>query len=291
MDFIRNKFAVKFNHNFEDEYKNALIQALDYSSTSTIWDDQGIKSGGWFHNVEIFEGAQSFDIFGSRPSVSIASPNPLHYPRELYQYVFQILESEPYKVILKNLSVIEFGSAEGYGVLSLSQKNTVTAVDLSKQHIYRLALVLLYKKLSDSCTLIHQDLLGFLEKNTNKYDLVLCLGVLYHLSDLETGKVGYLKNALDKLFRISKIFVFEIYFFEDKNLENIFTKRDKSILVEREGKKTYLNGGFALNKNWLEHYFNLNKISWKSYPRKNPTENFPTCAEYIDNRIIYVCTI
>ena len=291
LNFFRNKLALKFNYNFENEYKNALIQALDYSSTSTIWDDQGVKSGGWFHNVEIFEGAQSFNIFGSRPSVSIASPNPAFYPMELYEYVFQIIKGEPYGVRLENLNIIEFGSAEGYGALALSQKNTVTAVDLSKQHIYRLALILMYKKLTESCTLVHQDMLGFLEKNTKKYDLVICLGVLYHLSDIETGIAGYLVNSLNQLFKISKLFVFEIYYFEDENLDNLFTKRSKIIPVERDGNKAYLNGGFALNKRWLENYFDLNNISWKCYPRKNPADNFANSVEYIDHRIIYVCTV
>jgi protein-L-isoaspartate O-methyltransferase len=82
-------------------------------------------------------------------------------------------------------SCLELFCADGYyacRINALAPGATVTGIELDAGHVRRATTIAKRLKLKN-VTFRHEDVWAFLERASEPYDLVLCAGGLYHLSD------------------------------------------------------------------------------------------------------------
>ncbi|MEX0772938.1 MAG: TIGR04290 family methyltransferase [Balneolales bacterium] len=121
--------------------------------------------GPWFHNIHLPDGSQTA---------------PDHFLGDFPGFIWDKMKSE----IPKNLSgktVLDIGCNAGYYSLKLAERGAqVTAIDFDTNYLKQAQWVINQHELTGDITLKHQQVYD-LVRDEKQYDIVLFLGVFYHL--------------------------------------------------------------------------------------------------------------
>lgn len=127
------------------------------------------KLGPWFHQIEIAPGVRTRDIAPS------PGPQPVDHPASRWQIFKDRIPSD-----LSGTRVLDIGCADGFFTVELARRGAnVVAQDAWKKMIDRLEWVVEHLGLTDrvTCRVGEVETLSTEER----YDFVLCLGLIYHL--------------------------------------------------------------------------------------------------------------
>lgn len=119
---------------------------------------------------------------------------------------FDITKKYMDEYIEPNSKILDVGGGSGRYSIFLSQKgHDVTLFDLSKGNL-QLAKKKAKEKEVELQNFIHGNALNLSQKNIGKYDIVLCMGPLYHLTD-EAERKKVIQQCLKKLKKGGKLIV------------------------------------------------------------------------------------
>ena len=152
------------------------------------------RVGPWFHDIELAPGIKTREV---NP---VPGPFPVNNPYKIWKSFRDVIPAD-----LSGRRVLDIGSAEGFYAIELARRGArVVAVDLSDDMIKRLEFAADVLHLSDKI----EARIGTAEMldTSQRYDAVLCLGLLYHLQSpsatlqklSELSDTIYLESAIDR---------------------------------------------------------------------------------------------
>ena len=157
--------------------------------------EDGIRRvGPWFHNIELAPGIKTREVNGTPGGGSVNNP----YGQ--WKAFRDVIPAD-----LSGRRVLDIGSAEGFFAIELARRGArVVAVDSNPKMLERLKFAVDVLHLSDKI----EARIGTAEMldTSERYDAVLCLGLLYHLQSPFTllqklSKLSdtiYLESAIER---------------------------------------------------------------------------------------------
>lgn len=159
-----------------------------------------LGAGGYYHNVKVSDLHSTHSISGRRANRPLADPS---YEAVLWSHIRQVLSRE-----LHGLKVVDIGPAEGYFALEAAKAGAaVSVVHPPHDFLRRLDALAEYFGVRDRITILrgYYPVVG--ADAVRGADVILCLGLLYHLYDLVQG--------LEPMIRSQATLVIEGMFYED----------------------------------------------------------------------------
>lgn len=144
-------------------------------------------SDGFYHNITLTGNITSWNVFGRR--LNATHTDPFAYEKLLSEFTQLIEKQYPGLTPYRNQKILDIGPAEGWYVFKLLSlgAQSVTYIQPSNLALTkRLNLIAKYKRLSNQIISID----GFFpeafgaKQSHNSFDIVLCLGVVYHALDV-----------------------------------------------------------------------------------------------------------
>ncbi|MFC2066170.1 class I SAM-dependent methyltransferase [Chloroflexota bacterium] len=203
----------------------------------------------WFHDIPIpGYNTSTFELCGVAHNVVTHMPQVIGYPSDIFT-----------KLQLSNIrgrNILEIGPASGYYTLSfLAQNNRVTIIERAERFIAQIKYLTESRNLKN-IKILQGEFPGVMPND--KFDIVFCLGVLYHTYDY--------RNFLDALFSIPcDLWYLETLISKTGNTTTegvkegwMFSKEDFSGILQEYGMKTLkvldICGVSNLNYEGLSHY-------------------------------------
>jgi tRNA (mo5U34)-methyltransferase len=158
--------------------------------------EQQVRSlGPWFHQIDLGDGLLTRDI---APTPGISQPRD--HPLSRWLVLKDAIPAD-----LSGKRVLDIGCAEGFFALEMARRGAdVVAMDAAPNMIRRLDWLISHFSMNNIQTKIAT--IESLDKSKEKYDLILMIGLLYHLRNPQQGLdiVGrmtdtlYVESALHK---------------------------------------------------------------------------------------------
>ena len=157
--------------------------------------EDGIRRvGPWFHNIELAPGIKTREV---NPA---PGGGPVDNPYEQWKAFRDFIPAD-----LSGRRILDIGSAEGFFAFELARRGaSIVAMDLSPEMLERLRFAADALHLSDKI----ETRIGTAEMldTSERYDAVLCLGLLYHLQSpftflqklSELSDTIYLESAIER---------------------------------------------------------------------------------------------
>jgi len=157
-----------------------LVRVTNYSLFKALYKVKGLADGGYYHNIKLSDRYSTDSIGGvkhNRPS------NAPGYFDVLWDCILKGLGRD-----LVGLQVVDIGSAEGYFSFAAAKLGGwVTAIQPPHYFVGRFAALSEYFGLSDRVEMITGYYPAVGRSAVLKADIVLCLGLIYHLDNLIDG--------------------------------------------------------------------------------------------------------
>ncbi len=145
--------------------------------------------------VDVFRDRWACDL-GPLLGVDGTGPHPLFTQDSRPKLAVQALGREDYR----GLHVLEIGPLEGAHTYALEQMGaeSVTCVEANSEAWLKCLVVKELLNLRRS-SFVHGNIVGFLQNNQRRFDLVYCAGVLYHMTD-PAELIGAIAKTADACF-------------------------------------------------------------------------------------------
>jgi hypothetical protein len=162
------------------------------------------STNGFYHNVVISKHFKLYDIGGLRWNCPIREPG-------MSQIFVSVLEKYLDEFNFTDQSIVDIGPAEGYFSFFAARNGAqVTAIEGSRDNLFKERLHLLrdYFRLNDKITVIEGSFPEVGREEIMAADIIMCLGLLYHLEDVTPGLSFLVESGAD--------IIIECLFFKDQ---------------------------------------------------------------------------
>jgi len=159
----------------------AAWKTRDMRLSWAIFHVARLSMGGWYHDIRLSDPYTTYSVGGRRPNRPYNLDN---FPKLLWDLISAELGGDSFD----GLNVVDIGPAEGFFTLKLAQAGSRVAV-IHPRHYFmtRLKHILTFYGLKDRVTVITGLYPKVGLREIRRADLIVCLGLIYHLENLVEG--------------------------------------------------------------------------------------------------------
>jgi SAM-dependent methyltransferase/ABC-type transporter Mla MlaB component len=170
-----------------NEYLEGHISSVAEYDVLLHAKHSAIVNGGFYHNYELTEYHSTNSIGGFRRNVPFEDENAQSYE---WQLIRALLPDE-----LSGKRVVDIGSNDGYFSIACARDGAdVTSIERGAHAIYRLGFLSNYFSVDHKIHVVEGDFPDVGLYETVDADIILALGVIYHLYNLEEGLAPILES-------------------------------------------------------------------------------------------------